>query len=128
VSKRVLDASAVLAVVQEESGKERVIQAMADGSCISAINLCEVVGKLLDGGFSEEVISASIEELELEVVSFDKDQAITAGLLRATTRQIGLSIADRACLALASATGLPTLTGDRAWTQLDVGVEVELFR
>ena len=128
MSKCVLDASAVLASIQHEPGQELVGQAIEDGSFISAVNFCEVIGKLLDAGLSQEHISATIQDLQLEVVSFDEDQAIAAGLLRTTTRQAGLSLADRACLALATALGLPALTGDRAWTRLDVGVEVELFR
>ena len=63
-----------------------------------------------------------------EVVPFDEMQAWDAGRLRPYTRALGLSVADRACLALARTLDLPVLTGDRAWTSLDVGVDIRVFR
>ena len=67
-------------------------------------------------------------KLGLTVVPFDEEQAYKAGLLRQTTRSQGLSLGDRACLALAHSLGLPAITADRAWSNLNVGVEVILVR
>jgi PIN domain nuclease of toxin-antitoxin system len=92
------------------------------------VNFCEVIAKLQDAGYSPEIIDATVEDLQVEVASFDKDQALAAGQLRNSTRPAGLSLADRACLALAIATGLPALTGDRTWTRVDIGVEVQVIR
>lgn len=123
----VLDASAVLAVVLIEPGGDMVRPLMAD-SLLSAVNLAEVATRLLDLGFPSAKIDSRLERLRFTVVSFDEGLALSAGLLRAQTRHLGLSVGDRACLALAQREGLPVLTGDRAWARLDVGVEVVLIR
>jgi len=123
----VLDASAVLARVLGEPGGERV-EAVLAGACVCAVNYGEVVGKLVDFGVPVETAGAAARELRLEVVPFDEADATDAGLLRATTRGFGLSLGDRACLALGKRLELPVLTTDRAWAQLDLGVEVVLIR
>lgn len=123
----VLDASAVLASLRNEAGGERVLPVM-ETSLLSAVNLAEVATRLLDLGASAADIDGLPERLRCEVVPFDERLALSAGLLRVQTRHLGLSVGDRACLALAQREGLPVLTGDRAWARLDVGVEVVLIR
>lgn len=123
----VLDASAVLASLRNETGGERVLPLM-ETSLLSAVNLAEVATRLLDLGASAADIDGLLERLRCEVVPFDEGLALNAGLLRVQTRHLGLSVGDRACLALARREGLPVLTGDRAWRGLDVGVEVVLIR
>ena len=123
----VLDASAVLAVVLTEPGGDIVRPLMAD-SLLSAVNLAEVTTRLLDLGFPSARIDSRLARLRFTVVPFDEVLALSAGLLRAQTRHLGLSVGDRACLALAQREGLPVLTGDRAWAKLDVGVQVVLIR
>ena len=123
----VLDASAVLAVIRGESGADRVGPLIVD-SLLGTVNLAEVTTRLVDLGFSLAEIDGLTEDLECEVVSFDESLARQAGLLRFETSHLGLSVGDRACLALAQQEGLPVLTGDRAWARLDVGVEVVLIR
>lgn len=66
--------------------------------------------------------------LHLRLVDFDHAQAVQAGELRRTTRSTGLSLGDRACLALAASRGLQVLTADRAWTGLSIGLEIECIR
>ena len=123
----VLDASALLAVLQGEPGAERVIEMLPD-AIISAVNLAEVASKLQERGMPDDRVKANIEALELTVAPFDGRLAIEAGLLRASTRSAGLSLGDRACLALARSLGATAVTTDRAWEALDIGVRIEFVR
>jgi ribonuclease VapC len=122
----VLDASAVLAVVLGECGADRV-WALPE-ALISAVNYAEVVSKLIDLGVPPEVAVVRVAQLAAEVAPMDEAAAFGAALLRATTRARGLSLGDRACLALAKARGLPAVTADRAWASVDAGVEIVLIR
>lgn len=123
----VLDASALLCLFFREPGADRV-EAMMTGAYVSAVNLAEVVAKLVDRGVDGPGIVAEIGELDLKVMPLDRSQAEAAGLLRATTRKVGLSLGDRCCLALARSLGATALTTDRAWTDLQEGVVVEVVR
>jgi len=127
VAETVLDASALLALLNNEPGAELVAEALPQGA-ISAINLSEVVAKLSEAGMPEEAIQEALRALPLEVVSFDQEQAYEAGLLRLRTRGVGLSLGDRGCLSLARKLGLPALTADRTWEQLAIGAEVRVIR
>ena len=127
MSEWVLDASALLALLQYEPGEERVAGAIADGAIISAVNLSEVVAKLADSGTPEAGIRAKIETLRLDVAPFDGADAFAAGLLRPATRAAGLSLGDRACIALGQRSGLPVLTADSAWMSLDFHPDVEII-
>lgn len=123
----VLDSSAVLAVINGEAGAESVEDVLAGGS-IGAANFSEVLSKLVDRGHDDGAAAAVLDALPLTVLPMDAAQARRAGLLRRRTRALGLSLGDRACLALAVETGLPVVTADRAWAQLDLGVEVTVIR
>lgn len=123
----VLDASAVLAVIQEEPGAER-IEAHLDTGCISAVNLAEIVGKLQDRGLGDSEIDELIALLDLDTRILDKEGAVFMGKLRQTTKHAGLSLGDRACLALAHSIGATAITMDRAWKSLDIGVAIEVAR
>lgn len=127
MSTIVLDASAVLALLNAEPGHDVVTRALP-GAVISAVNLAEVIGKLADASVPAEAIDQALGALDLDIIQFDADQARAAGLLRPQTKASGLSLGDRACLALAFARGVPALTTDRAWTELDLAVEVRLAR
>jgi PIN domain nuclease of toxin-antitoxin system len=124
----VLDASALLALLQREPGAERVVVAITAGAAISTVNLAEVAGKLTEAGMSAEATMAAIESLELDIVAFDQPLAIRTGSLRPMTRALGLSLGDRACVALAEQLGLPILTSDRTWVDAVPGLEVRLIR
>ena len=123
----VLDASAVLAVIQEEPGAER-IEAHLDTGCISAVNLAEIVGKLQDRGLGDNEIDELIALLDLDTRILDKEGAVFMGKLRQTTKLAGLSLGDRACLALAHSLGATAITMDRAWKSLDIGVAIQVAR
>ncbi len=124
----VMDASALLVLLKGEPGSERVIEAISDGASISAVNFSEVVGKLRDGGMPEEAVHESLDPLELDIVQFDTKLAYQTGLLRPLTKNAGLSLGDRACLALAQHLNLPVLTTDPVWNNLLPDVTVELIR
>ena len=121
----VLDASALIAAMRGEPGESVVRERLAE-AWISAVNLSEVVAKLQDHGVPDAVIDESLAELALHVTPFDEDQAITGGKLRRATREAGLSLGDRACLALAKSLGATALTTDRAWRGIAVAVAVEI--
>jgi PIN domain nuclease of toxin-antitoxin system len=123
----VLDASALLCLLHDEKGAARVAEALPR-SIVSAVNLSEAVAKLADAGLPADHISVAVESLQLAIVPFDKDQAEFAGLLRPKTRHAGLSVGDRACLALGLMRKAIVLTCDRAWSKLDLGVAVEQLR
>ena len=123
----VLDSSAVLAVINGEAGAERVEDALPGGT-ISAANFSEVLSKLVDKGHDDGEAVAALDALPLTVLPLDAAQARRAGLLRRQTRRLGLSLGDRVCLALAVELRLPVVTADRAWAQLDLGVEVAVVR
>jgi ribonuclease VapC len=128
MKRGVLDASALLALLNGESGSEQVAGVIVDGAAISAVNLAEVVTKLSEIGMPEVLIHEVLDSLGLEIVDFDFEQAYQVGLLRPLTRHVGLSLGDRACLALAKQLGLPALTTDRIWERLAVDVTVQVIR
>jgi len=127
VSSGVLDATALLALLNQEPGTEEW-GAVIGGSVISAVNLSEVVAKLADAGMPEAEIRDALDPLGLEVADFDAEDAYRAGMLRPQTRGFGLSLGDRACLALARQANLPALTADQAWVELRIGVEIRALR
>jgi ribonuclease VapC len=123
----VLDASAVLCLLQEEKGAERVAEALPD-AMIGAVNYSEVVAKLVEAGIDEVTVDSLIDKLQLKVIPFDRTQARLAGSFRAATRKLGLSLGDRACLALAAAEGATALTCERIWTKFEAPCKVESLR
>ncbi len=127
MSKVVLDASALLALLNDETGAEIVKGSLPD-ALISTVNLAEVVTRLSLIGMPGEQIREILTLLGLGIVPFDEEQAFLAGLFAARTHSLGLSLGDRACLALASATGSTAVTADRVWKNLKLGVEIQLVR
>ena len=123
----VLDASAVLALLNDEAGSENVAERLGE-ALISAVNWSEVAERALSVGVGIGGLREDLEDLGLRVAGFDAVHAELAAVLREPTRDLGLSIADRACLALADDLGAPAVTADQAWADLDVGVEIELIR
>jgi PIN domain nuclease of toxin-antitoxin system len=123
----VLDASAVLAVLKREPGAERV-RAVLDRATIGAVNAAEVQGKLIDLGLSRHAAQARIRILGCSILAFSEVQAIEAGSMIAVTRSMGLSLGDRACLALAIDRKATVYTTDRAWKSLSLGIQIEVIR
>ena len=123
----VLDASAILALLYEETGHD-VVSAALHNAAISAINVAEVLSKLAETGMPVMEMHEAIDDLGLTIVPFDVDLSYTVGLLRPATKAQGLSLGDRACLALARRLGVPALTADQAWKGVSVGVDIQVVR
>lgn len=123
----VLDASAILVLINDEPGAAAVAEALED-AVVSAVNLSEVVGKLLETGMPRQEGENILGGLGLEVYPFDEAAAWNTGALRSGTKKAGLSLGDRACLALAKELCLPAVTADSTWAKISAGVEVRLVR
>jgi ribonuclease VapC len=127
LSEAVLDASALLAGLQGEPGGHVVEESDAPLH-LSSVNLAEVVAKLVERGGDEPWIRRQIGAVGPVLHPFDTELAYEVGLLRSATHRFGLSLGDRACLALARRLKLPVLTTDRLWAELSLGVDVRLIR
>lgn len=123
----VLDASAVLAVLNNEDGADAVVPHLSD-SKMSQVNAVEVGTKLVDGGMTGEAAREALSLLEIALADFDAELAQSSIALRQATKPAGLSLADRACLALALRENAIALTADKAWASVDIGCKIELIR
>lgn len=124
----VLDASALLAYIQREVGYELVDEAIRAGTTVSTVNLAEVYGHLEARGVDAEGLVTRLKVAGLGVEPFHESDAIATGGLLGSTRALGLSLADRACVALAQRLDRPILTADRSWRADAVGVEIQMIR
>lgn len=128
----VLDASALLAHLNDEAGADEVEEALIRGAAISAVNLAEVLAKLahLEDAAStfRSLRRQGLFGTRLAVEPLTEDDAITIARLYGRTRNHGLSFGDRACLALAIRLGVPAITADRAWKRVKLGVAVRTIR
>lgn len=122
----VLDSSALIAAVKNEPGAETV--GKAQKLFMSAVNAAECVGVLVRQGHSLEAACRALDMAGLQIADFDRKLAEIAGALEEKTKPQGLSLGDRACLALALRENLPVLTADRHWKDVAVGVEIRLMR
>jgi PIN domain nuclease of toxin-antitoxin system len=121
----VLDASALLAFLQDEPGGEAVEELLGT-SAISSVNWSEVIQKALEKKTEVEGLREELESLGLEIVPFTAELAEKTAYLRAETRSLGLSLGDRSCLALADDLGRPAVTTDRIWGDLSLRVKVRV--
>ncbi len=130
----ILDASAVLAYLQEEKGQDRVEAALDAGPCwLTTVNMCEVLGKLCQKGMPLQEAQATVDDLGLVIIDFDANLAALAAMLLVPTKPIGASLGDRACLALAEQAiqtkATPTVfTAEMAWTRLKWPFKVVVIR
>jgi PIN domain nuclease of toxin-antitoxin system len=122
-----LDSSAILAVFFREPGSE-VVAPLLGGALLSTVNLVEVHTRMIDRGAPSKQAWRWIQTLQCETCVFTDEQARIAAELRAVTRPLGLSLGDRACLALAIDRKATVYTTDRIWKELELGIQVEVIR
>ncbi len=127
MGKVVLDASALLALVNQEPGQD-IVAELLPRSLVSAVNASEFVAKLTDQGMPEGEVQEVLVALNVTVVPFDEAQGLVAGYLRAVTKPFGLSLGDRACLALGLQVQCPVVSADKTWAQLDLPLEIQIIR
>ncbi|MFY9660668.1 MAG: type II toxin-antitoxin system VapC family toxin [Terriglobales bacterium] len=128
MNRVVLDASALMAVINREAGAEMLTPEIMSAAAASTVNLAEVHGKLVLRGFSRDDAWAAANGTVHEAVAFTAEQAKTAGDLVIQTRALGLSLGDRACLALGIVLRAPVYTADRAWKNLKLGIRIHVIR
>ncbi len=127
MSASVFDASAILAVAFAEPGSDAAMARLPD-AVMSSVNFSEAAAKLSDKGMAVDEALAWLEGFGIEVAPFGRVEAVSAARLRATTRHRNVSFADRACLSLALARGLPAVTTDKAWSGLGLACEIVQLR
>ena len=116
MNRTVLDASALVALLLDEPGKELVREAVRSGEALMcAANWAEVTGILRRVGFPARDVSRTLDDLQIEVAPLDQAMALAVGMMAVQTRPLGLSLGDRCCLALAEQERATVLTADRAW-------------
>lgn len=123
----VLDTSALLALMLSEPGAD-LVEAHLEGAVISTVNLAEVGAKMLERGATLELVETEVRAAEITVVPFDEAQALESARLRPLTRERGLSLGDRACLALAARSERVVLTSDKEWTEVGLPLDIRLIR
>jgi ribonuclease VapC len=128
MNRIVLDASAILAVIGGEPGADKLTPDLLARAVGSTVNLAEVQSKLVSRGWTSEQAWEDATSPVRELVSFDEEQARIAGDLVTQTRHLGLSLGDRACLALGMALKLPVYTAEKAWKKVKVGVRIHVIR
>jgi PIN domain nuclease of toxin-antitoxin system len=128
MNRVILDASAILAVIHQESGYEKLTPELLSRAAASAVNLAEVQSKLLGRGWMSDEAWEDAASPIREVLSFNEEQARIAGDLIAQTRRFGLSLGDRACLALATALKAPVYTAEKSWKSLGLDVPIHVMR
>jgi PIN domain nuclease of toxin-antitoxin system len=122
-----LDASALLAFLFREAGHE-VVARQVHECCISAVNVAEVLARFARDGHDPAIVLGRLQATSIEMVPFRGAEAAATAALAPATRKLGLSLGDRACLALARARGIAAVTADRAWGGLDIGIAIEIVR
>ncbi|HEY1424138.1 MAG TPA: type II toxin-antitoxin system VapC family toxin [Candidatus Acidoferrum sp.] len=128
MSRIVLDASVLLAVLHQEPGSDRFTPDLWADAVTSTVNLAEVQGKLVSRGVAPDDAWEAAFSLLREAVPFSYDHARLAGDLVTKTRSLGLSLGDRACLALAISLKVPVYTTDKSWTSLKLGIRIHSIR
>lgn len=122
----ILDASAVLAFLNQEKGGERVKSFIPESSIVS-VNVAEVLTRSIELGHTNRSARKAFAMLGIEIIVFDESHAHKAAELRESTRRLGLSLGDRCCLAVAILNDATAVTADRSWAGLDV-CPIEVIR
>jgi PIN domain nuclease of toxin-antitoxin system len=125
--KIILDASAILVLINNEKGKD-VVEQYLNNALISTINFSEVITVTNRNGFDQDEISNLLKNIFPNIIDFNYDQALIAASLDQYTSKFGLSLGDRACLSLAKYKNCPILTADKIWKKLDIDLDIKLIR
>ena len=125
----VLDASAVLALLNQEMGADKVeLALLLPATCMSSVQFAEVTAKLVMAGIPAVKIQEIMTELAIPIVDLNEKIAFESALLMPLAKPFGLSLGDRVCLATSLTVGLPALTADKIWLQLNMSINIELIR
>lgn len=127
MSKVIVDASALLALIKNESGA-KVVEELLGNIVMSSVNVSEVASILLDSEMSSEEAEEVIEPFISSIVPFDYKQSIECASLKKITKHLGLSLGDRACINLGIQLGLPIYTADKIWAKLKLECTIILVR
>ena len=128
MNRIVLDASALLAILNQEPGADKLTPELLSTAVAGTVNLAEVQAKLVDRGLGpDDAWEATMSPIR-EAVPFAAEHARLAGSLIRLTRPLGLSLGDRACLALGIASKAPVYTADASRKNLKVGVRIHIIR
>ena len=129
MSAYVLDTSAFLAYLWREPGGDQIAKVLYEETAVmSAVNVAEVIAKVINRGLPVTSAEEFLMTLDFEHVAFDTNMALRTALLQPVTSPRGLSLGDRACLALAQSRNAVALTADKSWLALDIGVRIDCIR
>lgn len=123
----VVDASALLAIIRDERGAD-IASERVSGAMMSAVNMSEALMRGTEKGAPLDLMRNFLAAQQVRVVPFDDELAVAAALLRPATKHLGLSFADRACIATAMKRDATVVTADRVWSTLDLPCKIELIR
>jgi ribonuclease VapC len=124
----VMDSSAILAILRGEPGCEYVQELMDSEECaMSSINMAEVGSKLIDYGLPPEEFPRIARQLQIDIIDFNTEQSIQSAQIRKITRSAGLSLGDRACVALTQLIQGCVVTSDRAWLDVAEATQIKVL-
>ncbi len=127
MSAIVFDSSVVIAILKQEPGFSTAESSISD-ALISTVNMSEVATYLARNSVPKDTIQEVLASFPIQVVPFEESLAIQTGCLYSSCKHLGLSLGDRACLALALSRKMPVLTADRVWSKLDLGISIQVLR
>jgi len=128
MNKVILDASALLALIKQETGY-KIVEELLGGIVMSSVNVSEVSAILLDSDMSIQECRNIIEPLVDTIIDFDLEQSLLTGYFKKHTKKLGLSLGDRSCISLGAKLKLPIYTSDKIWSSLDIdSVDIKLIR
>ncbi len=128
MNKVVLDASAILALINGEPGHEKLTPSVLANAVCSTVNLAEVQAKLVSHGWPPSEAWQDAMGPIREAIPFTEEHAKVTGTLITHTRAVGLSLGDRACIALGMALQAPVFTAEQTWKKLNLGIEIQVIR
>jgi len=128
MNRVVLDASAILALINGEPGHEKLTPSVLGGAVCSTVNLAEVQAKLVSHGWQANEAWEDAMGPIREAIPFTEEHAKVTGALISHTRVLGLSLGDRACIALGMALQAPVFTAEQTWKKLKLEVEIQVIR